>query len=169
MGGGGGGRGGGGSGEGGRGGGEVWEDGRAGGPALFGARFDEAGLLVASDAGGVELVDGSARRTRPEVIFDGTDYRMVWTDGRADEATIQLATVAPETLAVSDQDIAIDDPSAAQVESRIAALGNDQVLVVGTSSNDIARARRRAASRWVDGMACALGRGSVSDSMGAMD
>ncbi|MEM6275196.1 MAG: putative metal-binding motif-containing protein, partial [Myxococcota bacterium] len=142
---------------------------RAGGPALFGARFDEAGLLVASDAGGVELVDGSARRTRPDVIFDGTDYRMVWTDGRADEATIQLATVDPETLAVSDQDIAIDDPSAAQVESRIAALGNDQVLVVGTSSNDIARARRRAASRWLDGMAISLGRGSVSDAMGAMD
>ncbi|MEL6195845.1 MAG: MopE-related protein [Myxococcota bacterium] len=141
----------------------VWEDSRAGGPALFGARFSAAGDVVPADNGGVSLLDASASRRWPDVVFTGSGYRLVWTDGALDYSTVNTAVIDLDTLAVSEQEIAVERIGVDQTRGSLAALSDGHVLIAASTAGHLVNVRRRSESRWLDGLPIQIGRGSLTD------
>ena len=59
----------------------VWEDWRSGTNwDVYGARVDTAGHVL--DPEGIVISDASSHQWAPDVAFDGTNYLVVWADGR---------------------------------------------------------------------------------------
>lgn len=58
----------------------VWQDGLSGLRDIRGARLDTAGIVL--DSFGIAICSASDDQSSPCVAFDGTDYIVVWQDGR---------------------------------------------------------------------------------------
>jgi hypothetical protein len=80
----------------------LWPDLRAGRPYryetgissdVFGARVSRAGAVL--DGSGIAVSPSANRQSDPAVSFDGTNYLVVWTDGRADSTAVYAARVTP--------------------------------------------------------------------------
>ena len=60
----------------------VWADGRSG-PSydIYGARVSRAGAVL--DGAGIPISTAANDQFAPAVAFDGTNFLVVWTDGRS--------------------------------------------------------------------------------------
>ncbi len=72
----------------------VWADDRGGDVDVYGARVSQAGTVL--DSLGIPIAPALNAQQSPSVAFDGTNYLVVWSDGRRGSGTdIYGARVSP--------------------------------------------------------------------------
>jgi len=85
----------------------VWQDRRNASHDIYGARLNQAGLLL--DTTGISIGNILEDQNRPDVAFDGTNYLIVWQDYRSGTswdiygAKLNLAGALVDTFAISTQ------------------------------------------------------------------
>ena len=89
----------------------VWEDERNGPSAdIYGARVSAAGVLLDPLGFAISTEDNS--QENPAVIFDGTNYFVVWEDGRGSGVHIYGARVSPSGTVLDPTGLAISTTTA---------------------------------------------------------
>jgi hypothetical protein len=92
-------------------------------------------------AGGVPLGPHAAWHLVPTVAFDGTNYLVVWQDGRGDYFDVYGARVSPASTVLDPGGIAISTATREQLEPTIAFDGTNYLVVWSdyrsTSESDI--------------------------------
>ena len=89
----------------------VWEDERNGPNAdIYGARVSAAGVLLDPLGFAISTEDNS--QENPALIFDGTNYFVVWEDGRAGGIHIWGARVSPSGTVLDPTGLAISTTTA---------------------------------------------------------
>jgi hypothetical protein len=72
----------------------VWSDWRNGDRDIYGARITGAGAVL--DTAGIEICTSPGAQDYPTVDFDGTDFLVVWEDGRYGERDLYGARVTAQ-------------------------------------------------------------------------
>jgi hypothetical protein len=84
----------------------VWEDNRSGNNAIYGARVNPAGTIL--DGAGFAISAPSRISAKdPAVVFDGTNFFVVWADVLDQQQTISGARVSPAGVVLDPANIVI--------------------------------------------------------------
>jgi hypothetical protein len=83
----------------------VWEDSRGDHSAVWGARVNASGELI--DSVNICIADDADERVEPWVAFNGTNYLVVWQDGRNATYDIYGARVSPAGTVLDPNGIGI--------------------------------------------------------------
>jgi hypothetical protein len=113
----------------------VWEDRRNGVDTdLYGARINASGTLL--DASGLTVASAPGDQTEPFVIFDGTNYFLVWSQTSAGVMSIYGARFAPAGTILPPGPILLSTSSSYQGKPK-AAHGSSRYLVVWEKTDDL--------------------------------
>ena len=89
----------------------VWADDRAGDVDVYGARVSAAGAVL--DATGIVIAEALNAQQAPAVAFDGTNYFVVWSDGRRGSGTdIYGARVSQAGVVLEPNGVAVSTSTA---------------------------------------------------------
>ena len=102
----------------------VWEDGSIYYPDIYGARVNQSGIVLDTNAIPIAAITG--RQGAPSISFDGINYLVVWEDGSNDD--IIGARVTP-TGAVLDTGIPISTATRNQKNPSVAFDGANYLVV----------------------------------------
>ncbi len=105
----------------------VWEDTRGDREAVWAARFSSAGVLI--DSGGICVADDEDSRTGPEVAFNGTNFLVVWEDGRNHSYDIYGARVTPAGAVLDPDGIMISRSNETDEYPAVASNGSEFLVV----------------------------------------
>jgi len=113
----------------------TWHDGRSAPYDIYGARVTKAGVVL--DPGGFLIASGPGHMDHPGVAFDGTNYLVVWRDGRPNplpDATYLYGTrITPEGEILDDPPFLVADDQWEGVAIITAASDGDGFIVVWTT------------------------------------
>ena len=112
----------------------VWEDGRSDFPDVYAARVSAGGIVL--DAAGIAVSPASGPKMSPAIAFDGTNYVLVWQDGRR-SSDMYGARVSPSGVVLDTTGIAISRDSTSSGEQMAPAIASGRVcasLVAYSSS-----------------------------------
>jgi hypothetical protein len=88
----------------------VWQDQRSGAQRdIYGARVDTSAAVI--DAAGVAICTVTGSRAFPAVVFNGTDYFVVWGDGRGATGDVYGTRVDTSATVLDGDGIAISTAS----------------------------------------------------------
>jgi len=90
----------------------VWQDKRSGSYDIYAARVTSAGTLL--DPGGIPVSTATGDQLHPAVVFDGTNYLIVWEDYRSGNYDIYGARLGPDGSVLDVAGIAISSATGAQ-------------------------------------------------------
>jgi len=105
----------------------VWVDYRSGTNDIFGARVNQAGVVL--DAEGVSISDASGDQRFPAVSFDGANFLVVWEDKRSGTNDIYGARVSQAGVVLDPAGIHISTATGSQ-ECPAVSFGGTNCLVV---------------------------------------
>lgn len=120
----------------------VWQDDRNPfwNAEIYGTRVNAAGQIL--DSVGIEISQHGANQTQPAVVFDGTNYVVVWRDDRADtEGDIYGTRVSPAGQVLDATGVAVATASGSQTAPAIASMGGSTAFVVWSDARDPAAAQ----------------------------
>ncbi|MCX6842733.1 MAG: hypothetical protein NTX53_10670, partial [candidate division WOR-3 bacterium] len=98
----------------------VWTDERSGSSDVYGARVTPQGAVL--DSSGIAISPMAGNQYFPSLVFVGTNFLVVWSDGRAGNSDIYGARVTPQGAVLDPDGFVI---SQAAYEQRSPALGFD--------------------------------------------
>jgi len=108
----------------------IWEDNRSGTEDIYGARMNQAGVIL--DPGGIEICSTIGGQRLPTVACDGIDYLVAWQDAR-DSTTNQYdiygARVNMNGVVLDTNGIAILADTAQQIEPSVCYDGTNYFVV----------------------------------------
>jgi hypothetical protein len=121
----------------------VWMDYRTPMPSVYGTRIDAAGNVL--NITGIQVVQCANYYACPDVVFNGTDYLVVWCDMAYsyDTAYVRAARVSPQGCLLDSTPIAIASVPYGWCDLPAAASKGSEFLVVwtdyrnGSESGDI--------------------------------
>lgn len=105
----------------------VWEDYRNGNYNIYGTRITPAGVVL--DPNGFAITSAVQDQWGAQVLFDGTNFFIVWTDNRNGNKDIYGARVTPEGTVLDPTGIPISTANNEQQNPSV-ALGRINYLVV---------------------------------------
>lgn len=111
----------------------VWQDSR--GPDnidIFACRISPTGQVL--DVLGITVSDATGDQTDPAVVWDGTQYLVVWADRREANQHIYGARVRPNGEVIDKQGILISGSSGSQAYAKVASDGAGSLVVWQDSS-----------------------------------
>ncbi len=141
----------------------AWEDGRNGSRDIYAARVNGAGGVL--DASGIAVYASAYDQESPSVAFDGTNYLVVWHDGRNGSRDIYGARVATDGSVLDASGIQVNTWSYDQQYAAVAFDGTNYMVVWEdnrSGSRDIYGAR-------VDVDGAVLDAGGIAISTAAFD
>ena len=135
----------------------VWEDSRHGAPDIFGARVTPSGTVLDRRGFAVASQEFTDQRS-PVVDFDGTNFLVVWEDGRSGTQDIFGARVTPDgSVLDAGSPLTISDAAGDQTSPAIAFNGTNHLVVWSDfrngSTSDIRGARVTPGGNVLDGPA----------------
>jgi hypothetical protein len=136
----------------------VWWDMRNGNPDIYGTRVASTGEVA--DGSGLVIANAAQAQTAPSVASNGTDYFVVWEDGRAGNPDVFGARVTSAGAVVEDSGLAISTEAHSQLTPSVAANGTDYLVAWEDtrldSAGDIFGARVTSAGAVVDASGFAI-------------
>ncbi|MBM7113169.1 TolB family protein [Archangium primigenium] len=90
----------------------VWEDGRNGQDNIYGTRVSGAGAVL--DTSGIALSTATGLKRRPQVAHNGTNFLVVWQDGRNADNDIYAARVSSTGTVLDTSGIALSTATGPQ-------------------------------------------------------
>jgi len=105
----------------------VWSEERQGTASICGARVSMAGEVLDTD--GIPISLGSFGKRWPGVVFNGTDYVVVWSDGRNGSWDIYGCRVSPDGSVFESDGIPISIATGEQCSPAIACDGTNCMVV----------------------------------------
>lgn len=108
----------------------IWQDNRSGTPDIYGARINQAGIVL--DPDGIEICTAVHSQTFPSLTGDGTNYFAVWQDARdttTSECDIYGARLDDNGILLDTNGIAIFTDAALQVEPSVSYDGTNYFIV----------------------------------------
>jgi hypothetical protein len=105
----------------------VWQDARAGFYDIYAARVSPAGIVLDSSAIAVSSV--AAGQRFPAVVFDGTDFLVVWSDERNGAYDIYGARVTPAGTVLDPSGIPVSTAASDQWYPAVAFDGTNCIVV----------------------------------------
>jgi hypothetical protein len=108
----------------------VWEDHRSGTPDIYGARVNEAGIVL--DSSGIEICSALRGQRLPSLTCDGLHCLVVWQDARdstINQYDIYGARVDTSGVLLDTNGIAIVVDAAQQIEPSISYDGTNYFVV----------------------------------------
>ncbi|MGD9140634.1 MAG: T9SS type A sorting domain-containing protein [bacterium] len=106
----------------------VWEDARNVYNDIFGTRIGPGGAPI--DSGGIPISTASLAQERPDVVFDGDRYAVVWQDKRASvNYDIRLARVTTDGTVLDPSGNLVSNAAGDQEEPAITFNGREYVMV----------------------------------------
>jgi hypothetical protein len=106
----------------------VWQDYRSGGEhAIYGARVSQAGIVL--DPSGIAISIVASSQLSPAVASDGTNFLVVWMDGRSGYAAIYGARVNQSGIVLDPSGIAISIVASSQLSPAVAFDGTNFLVV----------------------------------------
>lgn len=106
----------------------VWEDDRCGGSTcsdIYGTRLSPSGVVL--DPQGVAISTADGEQSSPSLAWNGTDYLVVWGDGRCESANcidVYATRVSPSGAVRDPQGIAVSSASNDQTRPSVGADGS---------------------------------------------
>jgi hypothetical protein len=113
----------------------AWADQRGDTSDIYVSRVTSVGLVL--DPAGIPVSLAAGFQGEPAVTFDGTNYLVVWTDERGDDADIYGARVTPGGTVVDTSGIPLVAVPAYQSAPAVAYDGTDVLLVWADTRNDV--------------------------------
>ncbi|MCY7418581.1 MAG: hypothetical protein LH650_08820, partial [Chloroflexi bacterium] len=113
----------------------VWADTRGTSNDIFGARVGPGGGV--SDPAGLPVSTAAGSQSEPDVVFDGTNHMVVWTDSRSGGADIYGSRVSPAGGVLNASGIAISAATGSQISPSIAHDGSSHLVVWQDDRNGI--------------------------------
>ncbi|WP_309894624.1 Ig-like domain-containing protein [Archangium sp.] len=113
----------------------VWQDFRNGGSSsdIYGARVSGAGAVL--DSSGFAISNATGEQTAPSVAHDGTNFLVVWQDGRNGTNDIYGARVSGTGAVLDPSGIPISTGGGAKVSPSVAYGGGNFLVVWQDSRN----------------------------------
>ena len=106
----------------------VWQDLRNGvSYKIYAARVDVSGVVL--DPGGIPVCTAAGNQIAPAVVFDGTDYIVVWQDLRSGASDIYAARVSKTGTVLDPEGIAVSTAVNLQGYPAIASNGTNSLVV----------------------------------------
>jgi hypothetical protein len=106
----------------------VWTDWRSGASSdIFGTRVTPTGSVL--DIVGITISAAAGSQSTPAVAFDGTNYLVVWADGRSSTIDIYGARVTTEGVVLDSTGIPISTAANNQTEPAVAFDGTNYLVV----------------------------------------
>ncbi|MDH5186043.1 MAG: T9SS type A sorting domain-containing protein [candidate division WOR-3 bacterium] len=117
----------------------VWEDQRNYDIDIYGARVTRAGIVL--DTAGIVISTAPGYQRAPSVIFDGTNYLIVWQDGRSgDSYDIYAARVNPSGVVLYS--FLVSNQAGDQVSLALARGPENQALITYSGWTDTVQSKR---------------------------
>jgi hypothetical protein len=138
----------------------VWQDFRNGGASsdIYGARVSGAGAVL--DASGFAISNATGEQTSPSVAHDGTNFLVVWQDGRNGTNDIYGARVSGTGTVLDASGIPISMGGGAKASPSVTHAGTNSLVVWQDSRNgttsDIYGARVNGAGAVLDASGIAI-------------
>ncbi|MEO0269277.1 MAG: T9SS type A sorting domain-containing protein [candidate division WOR-3 bacterium] len=120
----------------------VWEDYRSGSSDIYGARVSQGGTVL--DPNGIAISTATGYQGCPSVVFDGTNYFVVWHDLRSGSSDIYGARVALDGTVIDPNGVAISTATGYQLFPSVVFDGTNYFVVwedKRSGSSDIYGAR----------------------------
>lgn len=124
----------------------AWEDTRSGTTSIYCTRVTSAGSVVSP--AGLQVSSFASEKVSPAAAYDGANYLVVWSDGRAGfYRDIYGARLSPLAARLDANDIAVSTASGDQVVPSVAWNGDNYYVTwqdernAATTSSDIYMAR----------------------------
>ncbi len=105
----------------------VWEDYRSGSSDIYGARVSQGGTVL--DPNGIAISTATGYQGCPSVVFDGTNYFVVWHDLRSGSSDIYGARVALDGTVIDPNGVAISTATGYQLFPSVAFDGANYFVV----------------------------------------
>ncbi|WNG30379.1 hypothetical protein F0U62_44985 [Cystobacter fuscus] len=105
----------------------VWQDGRNGGTDIYGTRVSGAGTVL--DTGGIAISTEASAQLYPKVAHNGTNFLVVWQDGRNADNDIYGARVSSTGAVLDTSGIAISTAAGNQEHPAITHNGMHFLVV----------------------------------------
>ena len=106
----------------------VWADQRDSGRYdIYGSRITAAGAI--QDPNGIPIATAEFNQREPAVAYNGTDFLVVWSDGRDPNNFDIYGQIVTGAGALSGSEIVISNSSTNEIRPHVAALGSDWMVV----------------------------------------
>ncbi len=104
----------------------VWSDARSGTSDLYGARVSSSGEVL--DGSGIPICTEIGGQSWPSVSFDGSNFLVVWEDGRSPGSDIYCSLVSPAGIVLTPGGISVSSASGYQLRPTVSFDGANYLV-----------------------------------------